>query len=1197
MLKLNTKFFLAIFFVSLNLHAGVGENRCTQKSDLPLGTDETLLITSLLNKIDVVKCVGGPLLSVSVTDPMMASWRNASMSFCSKEENSEFCDYDLINPSAPEIGVKLLEYVQSNEDFTSMRANARAELPIFLCMQAYFNDVKDKLFKETITLEDAKKDVDTILGKIDDKLKIVFLKLMIDKHNDSFRESGEWSQLGIDKMSYILDKLSESTPDASSELHTALQEIVEKARYNEDIKFKSLEILNKFGRDGHLPSRVALTTLSNSNSRWVKGPVKEKAIELATAMQSVPLKPDAVTGDPDGVPSGDDANKPVIASTDAAPKCSEWSEDKLNAALYMSESKVSDFYAFFQKSYQIDLSSYGTSEGVEQNSFAKFKELIVPSAENDTAENMKWITFRENYAQENLEIGTDAAKQDAELFYCRMQKIESIYNELNQHPGDKDKKAKLLRLLSQLPSKEAWYIIEKSLDGETDDTTLGNYISLMKRIGGGTAQTYLDKIFLKSNRMRAEVIEAFAEPSIKLTQESEIFKYLTENKEKADVQDFLKRFRDILQAKEADRIARAEKVGSISSHMSKDINGFIESISPEYTPHDYSTKTPSELDADISALNATKSELDSKIALERQRLLAAINSGEGDTSIIQFQLDQLQQQLNDNESKLFSAKIQKRLFELKTMTDPSALELAKSTIIEDLSKFLQGNQSGDTDAGNMAVLLAIKEMVISDANAGSDDPTGGTSSTTGNNGTPTEDLGNGGNPLAGPQIGDNTTPPRPDVVDPEVITDDGRTTNSEVKVPTTPDTSVVSNPDRGNRGGKGTPDIPSDAIIKNNNNTGFGNVNLSNTPAPSPTSEFTYQAGSSSDDETESFDTAENNTEFETNNFEENQIEEVAPTPKRESAQVNVNIKGSGIQNKPIENENFTQTKMDVTTIDDSSKSNTQPLKQNNGLKNEIADLQKEVSNLQVSNAELQNKRLEEKLQETLSSNNNAQQINRNIAAVGPGSNAATVKAGRNPASAPIGEGGSGGSSLAGSGSTRAPSSNNSKLERKVIPEGQIDMGSIGTRFVKDLDEKEAGKMGAMSVQVQNKEHEQHLLSLLSNPETANCSDLKFLDIFFKEHIAKVKFNKQGDAELLVKSGNIPLRVVKPSEKKVEALQEKYCGMAKNKESNSRHTASIGSDLENLPEEGSEAIKPIERKRTESGALGKIIDGIKGFFE
>ena len=137
-----------------------------------------------------------------------------------------------------------------------------------------------------------------------------------------------------------------------------------------------------------------------------------------------------------------------------------------------------------------------------------------------------------------------------------------------------------------------------------------------------------------------------------------------------------------------------------------------------------------------------------------------------------------------------------------------------------------------------------------------------------------------------------------------------------------------------------------------------------------------------------------------------------------------------------------------------------------------------------------------------------------------------------------------------------------------------------------------------MSVVVKNKSHEEYLLSLLSNPETATCNDLKFLDVFFKEHIAKVKFNKKGDAELLVKSGNIPLRVVKPSEKKVKALQSKYCAVADNNEQNTRHTASIGADLENLPEEQeTQDVKPLERKRSDSGTLGKVIDGIKGFFD
>ncbi|TNF25619.1 MAG: hypothetical protein EP319_15815 [Deltaproteobacteria bacterium] len=1193
MLKRKTPLiYLLIFLISIDVFATVESgNKCSEPVDAPLSHGTTSLFTEILLRTDRDKCIEGPLKDVSVNDAMMEKWRIAADKFCNADTNGEYCQYTKINPLANEVGKKLLEFIQSDVESAALRPNAETEVPIYLCMMTIFNEMKENLFKESTSFEDAQKNIDLILSKIDEKLKVVFLREMLISHEDHGRNGREWYESGVRKMNYIMEKMAELSPSESSQIHVALKEILERRRYSDDVKKKVLEVLHLHASRGHNPSLITLTEISTSEERGVTDVVKAEASSLIAKLAATPS---AIPGGGERAPASDDGRMTVSENL-LPPNCSDWSDSKMNDALFLSESKISDFYSFFQDKYDVDLSSFGASEDISKNSFSKFKELIVPNVESsDAAEKMKWATFKERYAQSNVELNSDQAKSEAEAFYCRMHKLNDIYDELNKHPGDKNKKIKLLRLLSQLPKREAWYIIEKTLDGENDNDIIGNYIATIKRMGGSTAQIYLDKIFLKFPARRTEVIEAFDSPSIKLSMDSKIFEELGKTKEEPGTQQQIKRLIEILDKKEKERLARVESASSMASLLNLETDKFIEQISPQYTPHDFSKKSKSEVTAEITALNTQKGALESEISAERQKLIDAINKGEGDTSIILARIEDLQRDLETVQEKVFSAKIQQRLLELNSLDDPTALQLAKATIIEDLSKFLQQDQSGSTDNGNMAVLMAIKEMVISDANAGADDPNGGTSATAGNNGTPVNQNGDPDDRTGRPHVG----------VDPDSTThsgvgapfvDDGHVSPHEEKEGT-PITGGLGSPERSTPvdtvrdserqvssvpvTGSNIPEV-SDATIKNNNSNFGGGINLNSSTSPTSVTAFAPDS-----EETEEVDS---DSGYKIEFIKDKKVAEVKAEVVQDQRPV---VKVAPKQMN--DSEKFTETKMEVTRESDSSKPSFKS-SASNGLKNEIADLQKEVNNLQVSNAQLQNKKLEQQLQETLAANAIAQgEINRNIAAVSPGT--AAVKSGRAPASAPIGEGGSAGSALSSGGSVRAPSSNENKLERKVIPEGQIDMASIGTRFVKDLDEKEADKMGVMSVVVSNKSHEEHLLSLLSNPETATCNDLKFLDVFFKEHIAKVKFNKQGDAELLVKSGNIPLRVIKPSEKKVLALESKFCGMANTDENNTRHTSSIGADLENLPEEGVEKVKPIVRERSESGALSRIIDGIKGFF-
>jgi len=1131
--------------------------------------------------------------------------------FCADERYKDvYCEpgTEVMKPFEEGSAQKLLEFTRESD--AELASQAETKIPDFLCFYSLMQENFSDVLKNSITVDDAKAKMDVLFSVLDNKSAASLVSEIFRRWQRRLRTPAQ-----NEKFKYMIDYLwnRENIQESDNILETL--ERITKApttRLDDSIRKRALYGLGKLAEKGDARAKEMVRgfTLQVENAE-----VKTMAEGIMVALET--LSPDGetsgptVTVTPTPTPRVDVPDRlerplppPVIASLGyTPPNCDAYTAAQERDSLFMSSEDMSIFETYFNDNYDVNVSSM-------DDAYKFILDNIKPTLENPG----QWSDFVKDFLEDGAQADENKRKAIAEKVFCRSRKLNEIVTKLKEKPGNNVEKINTLTFLNQLPRNDALYLIEKTIGSNDDPNVLKTYLELMKDYGGSRVEGQLDDLFVRVPSMRTDIIKAFELDSIELGINSKIITELGKIKETPAGQAMIKELERILAKDQESRTKVATQKQALDSMATMPFSQFTSVLKTNFfVDAELNGKTKEELETLRLQGNEQVAELEKRIAELNAEMIEAQRGDVANPSDIFRELREKDNALRLLKRKMAEAAIRIKFKELENLEEGTPeFDAKKVAIISAISADLSKAESSTEDDGNMDVLLAIKRMVIDDANAGSDiPPTDDNGTGSGNvTGTPDEQRVIKDNPLVTHHEGihnpnlapdDTTAHAEPPVDRPSGHADpidlDGKTSAEELNggrgepetVVNRPETKTGKEPRRDRlTGGNGTPDIDSPNIVIDKDDSDSPlSVNTSSDFESSPTIKPVINTADVDVPEVET-----DNSEYKIDFFDSNSDspKAVENKPNRKAARNNV----ASTQNKGM-----VKTQIEVTDGSSNKKANFKT-SDNSALKSEIADLQSEVDNLKVSNSELKTEQLRKEFDDALASNN-SNGINKNFAVAKPGTQAASVKSGRNPASAPVGEVGGGSVSSAGSvgsgGSARGPSSN-SALERKTFKAGQIDIASIGSRFVKDLDDSEAKKMGVMAVTVKNKDHEQHLLSLLSNPETATCSDLKFLDVFFNEHIAKVKFNKQGDAELLVQSGNIPLRVIKPSEKKVKALQDKYCSVAQNESENTRHTASIGADLENLPEEGSEEeAKALERKRSESGTLGKIIDGIKGFFD
>jgi hypothetical protein len=184
-------------------------------------------------------------------------------------------------------------------------------------------------------------------------------------------------------------------------------------------------------------------------------------------------------------------------------------------------------------------------------------------------------------------------------------------------------------------------------------------------------------------------------------------------------------------------------------------------------------------------------------------------------------------------------------------------------------------------------------------------------------------------------------------------------------------------------------------------------------------------------------------------------------------------------------------------------------------------------------------------------------------------------------------------------GSSRSPTSEGNKKEDKTggflkdKKTGRENLKALNLVFLDDVAATEMVGKEFMTVLVNDTTTQKVFLNLLKNPDTVTCENLSFVESFFKENLSKVQTTRKGASELLVQSGDNSVKMRMPNRLKVKMMREKHC--ADKKKDNIRHTSSLDTSLENLPEESVQTDVKIEKEnRTETTGLGKIIDAITG---
>lgn len=1159
---------------------------CTPQGDLIISSERTGAIEALNTPLNNLVCTG-KIREESFNYEFISPLVEKTKEFCTNNPaNQEFCvpGTEIMKPFVDGTGQRFLEYVRQYDQ--ALATQAESKMGEFLCFYSLMQEVLHDVMNDgnIMSVSDAKAKIDFIFATLDNKSAADLVSAIFSMWQNRMTKDHQ-----KEKFSYIIEKLRDrQNIQQDDKIHEILERIAKSTRRRlpNEIRLKALNALGKLAERGDAKARGMVEGFTTQIENEA---VKLRAEGIVAYLGTLPEDDNLVGGDPI-----------------APPQCGDETVPEQRESLFISEPDYSIFQSYFESKHNVNLSSM-IGEG--QNAYEFIISKIHPDLEDDE-EKTKWKDFVDDFVAQGSSADEEKRRNIARQVYCRSGVLQMMTSMLSAKPGNKEEKISNLQFLNQLPPNDAWYLIQKTIGENDDPNVLKEYLELIKDLGGNRAEAELDKLFARVPSMRSQIIEAFTVENIKLKSTSPIIAELEKIKTTAEGQAMVQRVVQILESEEEARQRHLGKKTTLDSLAELSLSDFTQRVKSNFLSQENANKSKDELNTIIAQETEKKDNAQTRVR-EIQEEILKIQSGDavGDQAQLISELRTHELTIRTAKQRISDADMHKRLKELAQLEAGSdEFERQKRYILEAISADLSASESSTADEGNMEVLLAIKRMVLDDANAGSDTPPNEDSSDfkddtnvgigtgPGNIGSGTDSIvdssdlagtfdGNDGND--GSNVENDTSYGSGNIVTSPDVYADGKISRDEAKIPNNIKPVVTEKDPIQNKPSpptkeSGTANITSDAIIKSNDNT--APISPTNTRSLSPVAPIVASgnvdgeniAVENSNYEIEFFDSSESQTQ---------------PVAKAKSAP------SENFAQKKTSSQKFSKTQLPVKN-ESTSKSKTNSKKGlNNGLKNEITDLQNEINNLKTANSEMKTKQLEEQLERALANNPNTEnQINRNFATATPGK-AGMTSSGRAPASAPIGEGGSSGGFAGSGGSVRAPSSNGEKLERSVLKDGQIDISSIGTRFVKDLDDKEAEAMGAMSVVVKNKSHEEHLLSLLSNPETASCLDLKFLDGFFKEHIAKVKFNKQGDAELLVKSGNIPLRVVKPSEKKVKALQSKYCGVADNSEQNTRHTASIGADLDDLPEEGSEAVKPIERKRSESGALGKIIDGIKGFFD
>jgi hypothetical protein len=1242
---------MSFFILLFSSHLMAGET-CTPQGDLIISSERTGAIEALNTPLNNLVCTG-KIREESFNYEFISPLVEKTKEFCTNNPaNQEFCvpGTEIMKPFVDGTGQRFLEYVRQYDQ--ALATQAESKMGEFLCFYSLMQEVLHDVMNDgnIMNVSDAKAKIDFIFATLDNKSAADLVSATFSMWQNRMTKDHQ-----KEKFSYIIEKLRDrQNIQQDDKIHETLERIAKSTRRRlpDEIRLKALNALGKLAERGDAKARGMVEGFTTQIENEA---VKLRAEGIMAYLGTLPEDDQRVGGDPIA-PLPRMAPTPIAESTPiteipitivptqtladfAPPQCGDETVPEQRESLFISESDYSIFQSYFESKHSVNLSSM-IEEG--QNAYEFIISKIHPDLEDDE-EKTKWKDFVDDFVAQGSSADEEKRRNIARQVYCRSGVLQMMTSMLSAKPGNKEEKISNLQFLNQLPPNDAWYLIQKTIGENDDPNVLKEYLELIKDLGGNRAEAELDKLFARVPSMRSQIIEAFTVENIKLKSTSPIIAELEKIKTTPEGQAMVQRVVQILESEEEARQRHIGKKTTLDSLAELSLSDFTHRVKSNFLSQENASKSKEELNTIIAQETEKKDNAQARIR-EIQEEILKIQRGDavGDHAQLISELRTHGLTIRTANQRITDADMHKRLKELAQLEAGSdEFERQKRYILTAISADLSAAESSTADEGNMEVLLAIKRMVIDDAHAGSDSPPRDDSSDTdiiGGNGDDIT-IGNGGNDSLGGGNEDDTSgnlsgtiagsgngvgtninfsqttidlpqtvvkdPPRIEptpgniVSNPDTrnigpaITDDGRISRDEVRtgenkepvVPVVTDNNSVQDRPTGRTrpvGGRGTADVTAGAIVKSDDDA--APVRLADRRPPRPVAPIVASGNVDSED-----------VAVEKSNYEIDFIDSNENKP-----QVVAKAKSAPSQNfaeKKASNQEFTRTQLAVENSAASNNKADFKTGLDNEIKNEIADLQNEINDLKTTNSELKTQQLEEQFEKAVSNNGNSGgQINRNLAAVTP-SKAGVTTSGRNPASAPIGEGGSSGGFAGSGGSVRAPSSNGEKLERSVLKDGQIDISSIGTRFVKDLDDKEAKAMGAMSVLVKNKDHEQHLLSLLSNPETATCSDLKFLDVFFKEHIAKVKFNKQGDAELLVKSGNIPLRVIKPSEKRVKALQDKYCAVAQSDSKNTRHTASIGADLDDLPEEGSEAVKPIERKRSKSGALGKIIDGIKGFFD
>lgn len=1092
-------------------------------------------------------------------------WTSMSQNFCSL--NPEYCifdedeeEYEGLDFSKSDLKEKFLFYTQNTDTLTAdLKEQARQQIPAYICFKFSIMNIEDILLGATRSKEDKKL-------AFEELLKIADTKTVMALANRSYRmmttfhmNKPEWEGY----YQFLLDKVAVLEETESNVVTKFVKDLIESEGRSDDTKRIGILSLKTLARNGSRRAINSIRELTTNNSEVLAS----QATEVLRNLEAMAGENEALTS---------------IMGVEKfeAPKCQEWSEDRKFNSLRSSQTMVSNFYEYMAspEGYGINLNqnSITGNPSSTENKYQKFLKLVIPSAQG---ESEGWKRYLDSYKESTAEQDERIDKVMAERLYCRMYYLNELHQVITNPKSSKNTLTNVLNIFPFLGDEDSWDLMNYLIDKTDNPAVLDHAITVIRQMKTDRAEYSLEKIFLKKPELRPAVIRAFEVRGIDLLEDSQILRMLKENLRNQESKRLLVKLYEILEKKKDDKTTAEENRNSLTVMAQGDLNDFSTSVINRYISSDIASRNPEETDELIGTSEMNIAEIRAKIAQEQNNL--ASSQGDKDSFFIREKINRLNSELNSHNDILFEALLKKKINDLDGLISSSNESEGRSLaqeIVELISKKLFEVRSSTANNSQQMILNEIAELIKKSDEDNSDNrPPNGSGQQ--DNGGPGNSIGRiGGN--GEPDTTRDTSGGKDVVVRPSGPANGGGSSSDLTG-------GIGRRPPPGIRNGmrpQGERVVIGPKKTRGRTVAGVVPVNGVDNLEVSPVFVNSEDGESEKGAKLDNLDFSSDGVEYQAQDYS-----------NKDSSQKSWGNQGNGQANSQAQNESGVFQQYEREQINNVKKSNRSASRINN----DINQLEGEIESLREANkklADYKNIKIPEseiasakrvavsRSGANMTGNYNIPSGMGGISKAAPNySGSGSFRGNRSPSNSKLG-------------SSKESSSKNSKDSlkgsKKADEKSTKTLESIGVESKLILSEEIIGKEDK-TVFVHKKFEQEIFAKLFNNRSQVTCMDLDFFKKTLEENKDKLVRNKKGEKELLIKIGEEAyLLVAEDIEKTSKNISEKCSKAAKE---NTRHTASVDEDLDNLPDEISEQNKKAQtlvEERADTQELGKIIDGV-----